>query len=66
MSEASECSTSPTLQEKLAELDSIKPHPYGTFHAVGSSCLICLCMAFFNRYVIGINLTRVIHLTFTS
>ncbi|XP_044507403.1 peroxisomal nicotinamide adenine dinucleotide carrier-like isoform X1 [Mangifera indica] len=33
MSEASECSTSPTLQEKLAELDSIKPHPYGTFHA---------------------------------
>ena len=26
-----------TLQEKLAELDSEKPCPYGTVHAVGSS-----------------------------
>ncbi|XP_031285038.1 peroxisomal nicotinamide adenine dinucleotide carrier-like isoform X2 [Pistacia vera] len=33
ISEASECSTGPTLQDRLAELDSIKPCPYGTFHA---------------------------------
>lgn len=26
-----------TLQEKFAELDSEKPRPYGTLHAVGSS-----------------------------
>lgn len=26
-----------TLQEKLAELDSEKPRPYGTLHAVDSS-----------------------------
>lgn len=25
------------LKEKLSELDSIKPYPYGTFHAVGIS-----------------------------
>lgn len=37
MKEASECSTGSSLQDKLAELDSIKPCPYGTLHAVGSS-----------------------------
>ncbi|KAK1317054.1 Peroxisomal nicotinamide adenine dinucleotide carrier [Acorus calamus] len=35
--EASECSSAelPTFKEKLAELDSIKPRPYGTLHAAG-------------------------------
>ncbi|KAK1309762.1 Peroxisomal nicotinamide adenine dinucleotide carrier [Acorus calamus] len=35
--EASECSSTelPTVKEKLAELDSIKPRPYGTLHAAG-------------------------------
>ena len=29
-----------TLQDKLAELDSIKPRPYGTVHAVSLRLLI--------------------------
>ncbi|TXG51820.1 hypothetical protein EZV62_020989 [Acer yangbiense] len=33
MREASESSSGSTLHEKLAQLDSIKPRPYGTWHA---------------------------------
>lgn len=36
------------LQDKLAELDSIKPCPYGTLHAVGSHYLIMYILCFVN------------------
>jgi hypothetical protein len=40
-----------TLQEKLAELDSEKPRPYGTLHAVGSS------FPFYSFLVFGCKMT---------
>lgn len=45
MKEASESSTGSTLQDKLAELDSIKPRPYGTFPAVRFN-YFCLAITF--------------------
>lgn len=42
LKEASEnCLTGSELQVKLAELDSIKPHPYGTWQAVGKFNFFC-------------------------
>lgn len=48
-----------TLQEKFAELDSEKPRPYGTLHAVGSSFpfysfgfLVARCPIFLNLWLL--------------
>lgn len=44
--EASDSSAASTLHDKLAQLDSIKPRPYGTWDAVCSDYLISLCLQF--------------------
>lgn len=52
LKEASEsCLISSTLQDKLAELDSLKPRPYGTLQAVSFS--FRFTFIFFHFFVVN-------------